>query len=1222
MKLHHLLLTLPLLGSLPASAQFATPTPLPLPDTIATDPFNDASQVGYCLDTTGANSCTAQDFRITAITITDIKDGCSSPDDYMMVDMDVTFSKGQPTRYEVGAWFYRGATGGGDVTAQTAYVGDFCTRVGIDAGLTTPGDVTRNVDGDACVDVPGNNGNIQPQNEQNFILPCRDVSTATVNDAFGTTPAALDGVTDISACTSWSNNSNQVCNTAQYQEFDLNWPNSPQVGEIQPETPSKCNCGEFDGGPIIVQVPDIVVSKSCTPTDVAPGDSTTCTITITNNGLGTMQGASADDTEGFFFEDNYPENQGSIVGATINPSQGSAVDGFISDSAGADTTDQSLNIYPGNIAGGSSMTVVYDFQTSASLPSTITTITNTVCGSYYNDSAPQVLSYASDTDMCASDSFTTPVTLAGFAVERNKYAGTLDFVWTTAAESGNLGFNLYARLGQTRFPVNNKLIQSKVVDSMTTTSYHFSVPDNFKGMVPEFFIEDVDIKGRKSQHGAFKFGHTGQPAEKLASQPTDWSAIHGERTNNQVRKDRRHATSLKNNGSGEIRVLVEQAGVHRITYAQLEAMGVAANRNASDYALSNADGHVPVYFGNIGRRGAFEAGSYMEFIGDSYSSLYTDQNVYTLTIGAGTGTEVSEVSASPRGQDFTSHYMHTETVTQNLKYSPSSPVAGEPWYDASLRGIFRPAQQSYDFMLDNRVDGMVSIDVNYWGGLDFPNDDADHHIEWSVNGTTLGSDIFNGIVERSQSYQLSTSSVGSSATVAALVPADTSNQIDIVNIESVSLTYPRSLQAQNNRLSFSADGRNLKVAGLTGDVAVYAQDGGDVTRLRNVRVNSGEVSFANVANVGSTYHVIGDQGWNTPVLEWHSAEDISSLTAQNLIISHPDFLGPDLSAYGAQRGGSTIVNVLDIYHAYSGGIVDAEAIRQFIQDLANRSALESILIVGGDTYDYHDNLGLGSISFVPTLYRATDAQIQYSAVDALYGDTTGNNQPDTPMGRLPVRTLSELRTILAKQSAFAGQSGEQVAILAADDSEAGAAYNFADNSNVLADLLNASGWDTTKVYLDDHSPATANGLLIDALNSGPRLAIFTGHSSSRYWSFNGLFSTYDAAALANHGDPFAVLQWGCWNTYFVEPREDSLGHTFMLSGNQGAAAVMGASTLTDATEENRFSALFQNELLAPGATFGEAMVRAKQAYAVLYGSGHKDIQWGVSLLGDPLLSVQ
>jgi len=51
--------------------------------------------------------------------------------------------------------------------------------------------------------------------------------------------------------------------------------------------------------------------------------------------------------------------------------------------------------------------------------------------------------------------------------------------------------------------------------------------------------------------------------------------------------------------------------------------------------------------------------------------------------------------------------------------------------------------------------------------------------------------------------------------------------------------------------------------------------------------------------------------------------------------------------------------------------------------------------------------------------------------------------------------------------------------------------------------------------------------------------------------FSHLFSNAHAAALTNAGKPFVVVQWGCWNTYYVDPVNTYLVQSFLFSGIVG-----------------------------------------------------------------------
>ncbi len=135
------------------------------------------------------------------------------------------------------------------------------------------------------------------------------------------------------------------------------------------------------------------------------------------------------------------------------------------------------------------------------------------------------------------------------------------------------------------------------------------------------------------------------------------------------------------------------------------------------------------------------------------------------------------------------------------------------------------------------------------------------------------------------------------------------------------------------------------------------------------------------------------------------------------------------------------------------------------------------------------------------------------------------------------------------------------------------------------------------------------------------LASFVGHSGPDQWTYAGLFDTIDAANLTNQGKPSVVTQWGCWNTYYVDPTSDTLGHALMLSGENGSAAVLGATTLTLATSERSLGQALTPRLTQPGMTVGAAIQAAKTEIASQQ-SGLQDVLLGWSLLGDPALVIE
>ena len=65
-----------------------------------------------------------------------------------------------------------------------------------------------------------------------------------------------------------------------------------------------------------------------------------------------------------------------------------------------------------------------------------------------------------------------------------------------------------------------------------------------------------------------------------------------------------------------------------------------------------------------------------------------------------------------------------------------------------------------------------------------------------------------------------------------------------------------------------------------------------------------------------------------------------------------------------------VVDVNDLYAKYSYGVFDPQALRTTSVCPQNLGT-QYVLLVGGDTYDYRNYLGMNSISFIPSLYIAT-----------------------------------------------------------------------------------------------------------------------------------------------------------------------------------------------------------------------------------------------------------
>jgi len=307
-----------------------------------------------------------------------------------------------------------------------------------------------------------------------------------------------------------------------------------------------------------------------------------------------------------------------------------------------------------------------------------------------------------------------------------------------------------------------------------------------------------------------------------------------------------------------------------------------------------------------------------------------------------------------------------------------------------------------------------------------------------------------------------------------------------------------------------------------------------------------------------------------------------------------------------------VADVEAVYDQFGDGTVDPEAIHRYVRHAVANLGTQYVLLVGGDSYDYKNYFGLGSLSFIPSLYVATDDLVKFAPSDPSLADIDGDSVPDVPIGRWPVRSAAELNAVITKTQQYEAKPYGSNAVLGAD-------VDFGADADAFAAAL-PSDWTVGRAYLDQLSVGDAKDLIKSQVNAGTALAGFVGHSGPTLWTYRGLFDTNDAQGLTNVGRPTVVAQWGCWNSYYVEPRYNTLAHTFLVNGLQGAAAVLGTTTVSEDDSLRLLGTALTPRLSQPGNTIGAALTDAKRQVATIDPSV-RDVLLGWTILGDPSLVV-
>jgi len=883
--------------------------------------------------------------------------------------------------------------------------------------------------------------------------------------------------------------------------------------------------------------------------------------------------------------------------------------------------------------------------------------------------APTGLSSDGEVEDYSSTLNTLPVNLSYVSTARRGGSVTID--WRTAQEVDNLGFNIYAENSNGSLKrLTSKLIPSKAPTSVEAQTYQTKVSTR----ATVLWLEDVALDGATEMHGPYTVGEAYGDARPPAE--INWSAataqvetvMRGARQQARRASANRIKTITSTTATGPVaRLEVTEAGVYQITHEQLLTAGVnLAGETAASLAVTDNNGAVAI---EVLGPNVFGPGSSVRFLGEPLDTLYTGTNVYWLhvdpalarRIGGGTAlttpsvTPPSSVTTTPRqgtggrkptiGTDGskpgatntpntsatteapattqaapvvpTTDYATTAVTEPNNTYSVTAP-GSDPWYDRMLFAFGgSPVSATATVNVTDPVAGQpATATVQLWG---ITSDDIadEHHVRLSVNGVVVGEARFNDTAAGSVTGTIPAGVLLAGAnTLQVTLLADTGVSIDLVAVDSWSISYRRSTVAESGRLDLTTSGQRLDVSGMpNGEVVAYrTADNGTLEKLTTTW--NGATLQVPGSSQPQRYVLSSTGALRTPAISpLRTPAKLLDGQADYLIITHAALAGslqPLVNYHTSQGRLVKVVDVADIYDQYSHGVLDAKAIDDYLAKAVPTLGVRWVLLAGADTVDYRNYSGLGAFSLVPSLYGPTGTRITYTPLDPAYADVNGDGTPDVALGRFPARTPAELTLMISKTLAYADTLPQRTAILASDANDG---IDYAAEVDTLADQL--AGWTISRADLDRQGVDAARAALIDAMSSGVGLVFYLGHSGSSDWTESGLFDSYAAAALT--GPSSVVVQFGCWNTYYVAPDADTLAHALLINANGGAAAVLGSVALTNSSNDTAFARLLSEQLASGTITIGEAVVAAKKALQRTSAGDTSDVQLGWTILGDPAI---
>ncbi len=979
--------------------------------------------------------------------------------------------------------------------------------------------------------------------------------------------------------------------------------------------------------------PVLNVSKSVNPNPVSIGEQATYTITITNSGL-------VDTSADIIIADTLPE--------------------FIT-YVSASGTDWTCNgqiplscTYSGRLlANGGSTSLALLVDVGAGTVNGNNTARASGGGDPFCPAAPgAALARCSGTVIVG----TVPVIFSDISVQIENTALVVRF--GTASEDGALGFRVLAARSDSaaRQPLEATL---SLAQSSVLAPQRYEVRGNYSGQT-RVWIEEVSILGESTLHGPFDVGTRVGEAQSDAV-ATDWSSIRSEQVAlRQARGVALQARLLRAGTPAEAELRISESGWVRLRYEDLLAQGVDwTGVPAAQIELLRGTRSLPLL---IEGGAVFGPGGSLAFLGESITgSLYTRTAVYRLrvasagtpmpTVFAGLGALVAKTGVSDR-------FEHAP----NRHYNAAADST-DPWFAHRLvrNGVpMASVSETFELPEKSATSGDERIEVELFGGLNYPAE-PDHSVRLRLNGVYIASARFDGITRTLVQANLSEGIlVSGSNTLTMELWDDTGLPADVVFLEAIRIDYTRKLTAVNERIAFAippdsgsvrvgadrifvdnfdnegsmacalaSECTGYRISGLSrGDGVVLRQRNGGTVQLaaKAVATSDGyDLQFASTTVSGDRFWVEPAAGRVNPhiTLAAPAVDPLAGGPANYLIVSHPSFLSglaPLVAAREAEGFAVRVVDLDDVYAFYNDGVVDPVAIQLALADAYARLGTRYVLLVGGDTLDYFNYGGANSLSFVPTPYRVTSQFIRFGAADGSYADIDSDGLADLAIGRFPVRTLSELDVLISKTLSYPLADHRGKALLVSDRDQGEMVYSaqLAPIGNYLGNSWNVSGLTLQNYPAGGASQARAD--LVTAVDSGQSLLAFLGHGSPGNWTFEGLLTAGHvyAGVFSNATKPTLVWNLGCYGAYFVDPYYNTIAHGMLLQGNGGAAAVLGASGLTDVSSDVAWVNTLGPVLGA--VRLGDAL-RISQRLLHQSSPEFRDISTGGTLLGDPALRL-
>ncbi len=721
------------------------------------------------------------------------------------------------------------------------------------------------------------------------------------------------------------------------------------------------------------------------------------------------------------------------------------------------------------------------------------------------------------------------------------------------------------------------------------------------------------------------------------------------------------------------KIYLNKKGVYRISFQDLINSGVDPNGPIQNgkFELFNYGEKVPLDIIDADTNGVFNDGDYFQFVGypvkpSPYSGLniHNFSNVYWFSFQADTVYKYKYKNGYPENTYFlitssvkTLHW-EEDHIYDNFGYASNDQRDFWNWETIETRnGI--PINFFDYFIKDSiayerdpsRADAKLRVALH---GVSFSPCPTAHNawVKWNftkIGPTVTWSGQNSAMIEGNFYWGIGGDSVfcspDSNYLIVGLDSLNCNGNLDIVRLNWFELDFwrlhnmfqkpyfdfisPPNRYGANNYFLFRYPYQSMKI---------YIPKRGEIIDNPWIRgdVDQG-VYFRDTVTMQTEYFCVEPNYFmRVDSIVKDTPSDLRNMNnaADYIIITHElfksaaerlkNFRSSNLNGYEIPR--IKVVEIQDIYDEFNYGLMDPNAIKEFIRYAFNNwqsPAPMYITLLGDMSHDYRKILENSRDNFIPSMMFHAIRYGQVASDNELVTIVGNDLVPDLAIGRISCETIDEANILVDKILNYPADQSKlwkkTIGLFSGGlDENDENTLRFNDRNIDLENYyVKPHGSLTTKVFRYPNKPEYVQFYgsgpeIRREINKGTLIANYYGHGGGYQWDF--VFTDDDIYALSNGERLPFVVSVTCYTNHF--DNQEVFGEIFNSLPYGGSIAFLGSTGLTYWPTTAFFNQeMFREIFLNHKYTIGDAIQIAKSNPA--YGQ----MLPMLNLLGDPALRL-